>query len=181
MITLSLYSYVGMYNALRIFELWFFHVLMLSVYIWGYFWPTYIRRSNVSVLAGSGCYSESVCVVNTCVCACVWGLVCAWARAPTSQPPLNGRLHPRRAPSSRSCSPPCSLVSADSTPANFLSFRGLRRPHTLPQSHRHPPWAPPCRRDRVGATPWPEFLSASQDSLSLHVNVWVRVHLIVCV
>jgi len=76
MITLSLCSYVGMYNALRIFELWFFHVLMLSVYIWGYFWPTYIRRSNVSVLAGSGCYSESVCCEHLCVCLCVGIGVC---------------------------------------------------------------------------------------------------------
>jgi len=30
---------------------------MLSVYMWGHFWPTYIRRINVSVPAGSGRYS----------------------------------------------------------------------------------------------------------------------------
>ena len=36
--------------------LWFLHVLMLSVYTWGYFWPAYIRCSNISVTAGSGRY-----------------------------------------------------------------------------------------------------------------------------
>jgi len=36
--------------------LWFLHVLMLSVYTLGYFWPTYIRRSNVSVPSGLGRY-----------------------------------------------------------------------------------------------------------------------------
>jgi len=36
--------------------LWFFSVLMLSVYTWGYFQPAYIRRSNVSVPMGSGRY-----------------------------------------------------------------------------------------------------------------------------
>ena len=37
--------------------LWFLHVLMLSVYMWGYFRPAYIRRSNVSVPARSGRYN----------------------------------------------------------------------------------------------------------------------------
>ena len=43
-----------MYNAPRASVLWFFLVLMLSVYTWGYFWPAYIRRSDVCVPAGSG-------------------------------------------------------------------------------------------------------------------------------
>jgi len=38
------------------FVLWFFYVLMLSVYMWGYFRPEYIRRSNVSLHVGSGHY-----------------------------------------------------------------------------------------------------------------------------
>jgi len=29
---------------------------MLSIYMWGYFRPTYIRCSNVSVPTRSGCY-----------------------------------------------------------------------------------------------------------------------------
>ena len=41
----------------RISVLWFLLILMLSVYMWGYFRPAYIRRSNVSVLVGSGRYS----------------------------------------------------------------------------------------------------------------------------
>jgi len=45
-----------MYNAQHIFELWFLPVLMLIVYMWGYFWPTYICCSNVPVHAGSGRY-----------------------------------------------------------------------------------------------------------------------------
>ena len=36
--------------------LWFLPVLMLSVYTLGYFRPSYIRRSNVSVPSGSGRY-----------------------------------------------------------------------------------------------------------------------------
>jgi len=32
------------------------HVLLLSVYTWGYFRPAYVRRSNVSVPSGSGRY-----------------------------------------------------------------------------------------------------------------------------
>ena len=47
-----------MYNAPRASVLWFLPVLMLSVYTWGYFWPAYIRHSNVSVPAGSGRYSS---------------------------------------------------------------------------------------------------------------------------
>ena len=50
-----------MYNAPRASVLWFLPVLMLSVYTWGYFWPAYIRRSNVFVPAGSGRYSFSLC------------------------------------------------------------------------------------------------------------------------
>ena len=38
------------------YVLWFLPVLMLSVYTLGYFWPAYIRRSNVSVPSGSGRY-----------------------------------------------------------------------------------------------------------------------------
>ena len=34
----------------RAFALWFFPVLMLSIYLWGYFRPAYIRHSNVSIL-----------------------------------------------------------------------------------------------------------------------------------
>ena len=45
-----------MYNAPRASVLWFLPVLMLSVYTWGYFWPAYIRRSNVFVPTGSGRY-----------------------------------------------------------------------------------------------------------------------------
>ena len=45
-----------MYNAPYTFILWFLHVLMLSVYMWGYFRLVYIRRSNVSVPAGSRRY-----------------------------------------------------------------------------------------------------------------------------
>ena len=45
-----------MYIAPRASVLWFLPVLMLSVYTWGYFWLAYIRRSNVSVPAGSGRY-----------------------------------------------------------------------------------------------------------------------------
>jgi len=37
-----------MYNAPRVSMLWFLPILMFSVYTWGYFRPTYIRRSNVS-------------------------------------------------------------------------------------------------------------------------------------
>jgi len=37
--------------------LWFLPVLMLSVYIWGYFRSAYLRRSNVSVPVGSGRYT----------------------------------------------------------------------------------------------------------------------------
>jgi len=36
------------------------HVLMLSVYTWGYLWPAYIRRSGVSVHAGSGRHNGSL-------------------------------------------------------------------------------------------------------------------------
>jgi len=37
--------------------LWFLLVLMLTVYMWGYFCHVYIRRSNISVPEGSGCYT----------------------------------------------------------------------------------------------------------------------------
>jgi len=47
-----------MHNAPRASVLWFLPVVMLSVYRWGYFWPAYIRRSNVSVSAGTGCYKD---------------------------------------------------------------------------------------------------------------------------
>ena len=33
---------------------------MLSVYMWGYFCPTYIRRTNVSVPAGSARYNTLI-------------------------------------------------------------------------------------------------------------------------
>ena len=46
-----------MYNASRTLVLWFFPILMIRVYMWGYFWPTYIRHSNVSAPAGSGHYN----------------------------------------------------------------------------------------------------------------------------
>ena len=36
--------------------LFYLHVLLLSVYTWGYFRPAYVRRSNVSVPSGSGRY-----------------------------------------------------------------------------------------------------------------------------
>jgi len=45
-----------MYNAPRTSVLWFLPILMLSVYTWRHFRPAYIRHSNVSVPAGSGCY-----------------------------------------------------------------------------------------------------------------------------
>jgi len=45
-----------MYNAPLASVLWFLPVLMLRVYTWGYFWPAYIRCSNVSVPAGSERY-----------------------------------------------------------------------------------------------------------------------------
>jgi len=45
-----------MYNASRTSILWFLPVLMLSVYMWGYFWPMYIHHSNISVPVGSGRY-----------------------------------------------------------------------------------------------------------------------------
>jgi len=44
-----------MYNEPCASVLWFLLVLMLSVYTWGYFWPTYIHRSNTSYL-GIGVY-----------------------------------------------------------------------------------------------------------------------------
>jgi len=47
-----------MYNAPRASVLWFLLVLMLSVYTRGYFWPAYIRRSNVFVPAESGHYIQ---------------------------------------------------------------------------------------------------------------------------
>jgi len=43
-----------MYNAPRNFELLLLPVLILSIYMWGYFRPAYIRRSNVSIPVGSG-------------------------------------------------------------------------------------------------------------------------------
>jgi len=49
-----------MHNAPRASVLRFLLVLMLSVYTWGYFWPAYTRRSNVSVPAGSGRYNDDV-------------------------------------------------------------------------------------------------------------------------
>jgi len=45
-----------MYNAPRASVLIFLPVLMLSLYMWGYFRPAYIRRSDVSVPVGSGRY-----------------------------------------------------------------------------------------------------------------------------
>ena len=47
-----------MYNAPCTSMLWFLPVLTLSVYLWGFFWPTYIRRSNVSVSAESRHYNN---------------------------------------------------------------------------------------------------------------------------
>jgi len=48
-----------MYNTPLASVLWFLLVLMLSLYTWGYFRPTYIRHSNISVLAGSGRYNSN--------------------------------------------------------------------------------------------------------------------------
>ena len=48
-----------MYDAPRVSVLWFLPVLMLSIYTWGYFWPMYIRHSNVSVTAGLGRYRNA--------------------------------------------------------------------------------------------------------------------------
>jgi len=53
---LVIVPYIGVYNAPCTFVLWFLPVLMLSVYMRGYFWPTYICYSNVSVYTGSGRY-----------------------------------------------------------------------------------------------------------------------------
>ena len=47
-----------MYNAPRASVLWFLPILMLSAYMWGYFLPTCIRRSNVSVPTGLGRYID---------------------------------------------------------------------------------------------------------------------------
>jgi len=44
-----LYLYVGIYNAPLTFVLGFLPILMLNVYMWGYFRPTYICRSNIFV------------------------------------------------------------------------------------------------------------------------------------
>ena len=56
MITVYLcYYYWNVYYHC-VFVLWFFPVLMLSVYTWGYFHPAYIRYSNVSVPTGIGRY-----------------------------------------------------------------------------------------------------------------------------
>ena len=49
------YCWIVCYHCASV--LWFLHVLMLSVYTWGYFWPAYIRRSNVSVPTGAGRYT----------------------------------------------------------------------------------------------------------------------------
>ena len=62
-----------MYNAPRAFVLWFFLVLMLSVYMWGYFQPAYIRRSNVSLPAGLGRYrynERTIAIRSSTVCFC---------------------------------------------------------------------------------------------------------------
>jgi len=57
-----------MYNEPRASILWFFPLLMLSVYMWGYFWPAYIRRSNVSVPRDRDFTLE----------LCVWALMQCW-------------------------------------------------------------------------------------------------------
>jgi len=51
---LQVFLYLFMLNLLCI--LYFFLVLRLSVYTWGYFRSAYIRRHNVPVPAGSGRY-----------------------------------------------------------------------------------------------------------------------------
>ena len=45
--------------TLRFVVLWFLLVLMLSVYTWGYFWPAYVRCSDVPVPVGSGRYTRT--------------------------------------------------------------------------------------------------------------------------
>jgi len=52
------YCWIVCYNCASVF--WFLPVLILSVYTWGYFWPEYIRRNNVSVPAGSGRYNNNL-------------------------------------------------------------------------------------------------------------------------
>ena len=53
-----LYYFVFECITPRISALWSLYciVLMLSVYTWWYHHPTYVRRSGVSVPAGSGCH-----------------------------------------------------------------------------------------------------------------------------
>jgi len=51
-----LISYVCLCSRHWSSVLWFFPVLMLSVYMWRYFRPAYVRHSNVSVPMGSGRY-----------------------------------------------------------------------------------------------------------------------------
>ena len=42
--------------------LFYLHVLLLSVYAYGYFRPAYVRRSNVSVPSGSGRYNFAMLI-----------------------------------------------------------------------------------------------------------------------
>ena len=56
--TMCLYYFVLECILPLCFRFCFFPVLMLSVYMWGYFWPAYIRHSDVSVPARSGHHKE---------------------------------------------------------------------------------------------------------------------------
>jgi len=49
-----------MYNAPYTFVLWFLPIVMLNVYLWGYFRHAYIHHSKVFIPAGSGRYSSSL-------------------------------------------------------------------------------------------------------------------------
>jgi len=63
-ITVYLYSsYWNVYYHCA-FVLWFMPILMLSVYMWGYFHPACIRHSNVSVPAGLGCYRNCTKMIS---------------------------------------------------------------------------------------------------------------------
>ena len=56
MITVYLLYYCWNVNYHRALALWFLNVLILSVYMWGYFCPAYIHYSNVSIPVRSGRY-----------------------------------------------------------------------------------------------------------------------------
>ena len=113
-----------MYNAPRASVLWFLLVLMLSVYTWGYSWPAYIRRSNVSVPAGSGRYIGPPSSITI---------------PPIIIPPLHFRFHRRRLPPSTFRNPPQSQ--------SFNNPNNSRNVGQSPSSrnHKKPLW-PWCRR-----------------------------------